>query len=140
MNNKLSNAPLVNSGRIRLNKSYVEDTVILMWSSDIGYSYVLLCLTLSILTYNLPLMNSATIKSISLTSTSILLEVLFIESPLILVNTSTFHASFTLLSRNISWIRALVNRSYKICSSVTLLNNELNKSKISFLGIVSLAN
>jgi hypothetical protein len=86
------------------------------------------------------LMNSATIKSISLTSTSILLEVLFIESPLILVNTSTFHASFTLLSRNISWIRALVNRSYKICSSVTLLNNELNKSKISFLGIVSLAN
>ena len=43
-------------------------------------------------------------------------------------------------SRKIAWIRALVNRSLKICSNATLLNNEFNKSKISSLGMVSLAN
>jgi hypothetical protein len=36
-------------------------------------------------------------------------------------------SSFTPWSRKIAWIRALVNRAYKICSNATLLNNELKQ-------------
>jgi hypothetical protein len=74
--------PLINSGLIRFYKRYVDDTLILIGPSDAQLiQTILLSLILSILTYNLPLMNSATMTSISLTSTSIPLELLSIESP-----------------------------------------------------------
>ena len=51
------------------------------------------------------------------------LELLSVESP-----TPTYQAlHFGHWSTKIAWIRAIVNRAYRICSNATLLNNELKQ-------------
>jgi hypothetical protein len=56
------------------------------------------------------------------------LELLSVESPLILVDTPTYQAlHLGHWSTKIAWIRAIVNRAYRICSNATLLHNELKQ-------------
>jgi hypothetical protein len=85
--------PLINSGLIRFYKRFVDDTLILMRPSDVQLLLTKFNSFHPNLQFESPLTNSATMASISLTSTSILLELLSIESPLILVNTPTYQAS-----------------------------------------------
>ena len=79
------------------------------------------------LTYNLLLMNSLTITFIFSISKFIHVVQLFTENQLTLHGQYQHIASFSSWSRKAAWIRALVNRVYKICSNETLLKDELKR-------------
>ena len=116
--------PLINSGLIRFYKRYVDDTLILMKPSDVQ----LILTKFNSFHPNLQF----TVDEFSDN------DIHFLDIHIHPSGTSVYRkpthtgqyshiSSFTLWSRKIAWIRALVNRAYKICSNATLLNNELKQ-------------
>ena len=75
--------------------------------------------------FNSQLTNSMTTTSIFSTFKFTPLVLLSTENLRILVNINVYLSSFSPWSRKVAWIRALVNRAFKICNTETLLKDEL---------------
>ena len=115
--------PLINSGTIKFYKRYVDDdTLILTKPSDISYIFAKFNSFHPSIQFTIDDFNDNDIHFLDIQIHSSGTSVY--QKP---THTGQYQhiSSFSPWSRKVAWIRALVNRAYKICSTETLLRDEL---------------
>ena len=114
--------PLINSGTIKFYKRYVDDTLILTKPSDIPYIFAKFNSFHPSIQFTIDDFNDNDIHFLDIQTHSSGTSVY--RKP---THTGQYQhiSSFSPWSRKVAWLRALVNRAYKICSTETLLKDEL---------------
>ena len=114
--------PPINSGTIKFDKRYVDDTLILTKPSDIPYIFAKFNSFHPSIQFTIDDFNDNDIHFLDIQIHSSGTSVY--RKP---THTGQYQhiSSFSPWSRKVAWLRALVNRAYKICSTETLLKDEL---------------